>query len=443
MKRIEINPVSRIEGHAKVVVFVDELGKVERTFFQTTELRGYEKLVMGLPAEEVPRVVSTICGICRAVHFTASLKAVDHIFGVTPPEAAENIRRIVLYANIIEDHAASLLLLALPDLVGERDIFSSFNRIGVDVAKNLMKRRSYAIKIIEMLAGRFLHPVAAVPGGWAKKPDSRELEKIERFSEELIQLGVEIFDLVKSLLPEDDGYEVDDMLYLTTKRENAEFYDGTQVVLNCEGDKVLSFTESNYESHVIEVVERHSYAKLGMISTDDGTRAAITGVPARFIAGFDRHDTSKEIYMAVRKNVGTCRLNPFESYLLRALEIVYCAEEMNSILRNGDFSGSIVNREYRMTKEGVGIVEAPRGTLIHHYRTDGSGRITFARIITPTQFNIPAINRLLNDRLRGMEAGNDALSMAEKIIRTFDPCMACSTHSLDGRAGIKLEVVRR
>ncbi|WP_456370947.1 Ni/Fe hydrogenase subunit alpha [Geoglobus sp.] len=426
-----------------MVVFVDELGKVERTFFQTTELRGYEKLVTGLPAEEVPRVVSTICGICRAVHFTASLKALDRIFGVTPTETAENIRRIVLYANVIEDHAASLLLLALPDLVGERDVFSSFNRIGVDVAKNLMKRRSYAVKIIEMLAGRFLHPVAAVPGGWAKRPDGRELEKIERFSGELIQLGVEIFDLVRSLLPEDEGYEIDDMFYLTTKRDGAEFYDGNQVVLNCEGEEVLSFAEGDYESHVREVVERHSYARLGMISRDGEAKAAVTGVPARFLAGFDRHDVSREIYRTVRKSLRPCPLNPFGNYLLRALEIVYCAEEMNSILRNGDFGGSIANREYRMSKEGVGIVEAPRGTLIHHYRTDGSGKVTFARIITPTQFNIPAINRLLNERLRGVEVSGEALDTAEKIIRTFDPCMACSTHSLDGKTGIKFEVVRR
>lgn len=443
MKRIEINPVSRIEGHAKVIIFADEQGRIEKTFFQTTELRGYEKLVTGLPAEEVPRVVSTICGICRAVHFTASLKAIDGIFGVSPTEVAENIRRIVLYANVIEDHAASLLLLALPDLVGEKDVFSSFNRIGVDVVKNLMKKRSYAVKIIEMLAGRFLHPVSAVPGGWAKRPDDREIEKIEKYSRELIQLGVELFDLVQSLMPEDEVFSVEGMLYLSTKKEGVEFYDGEQVVHNHNGEEVFTFSENDYGSYVREVAEKYSYAKLAMLNVNDRNAAAITGVPARFYTGFGRYEVSGEIYRELSKSMDPSSLNPVKNYLLRALEIIYCAEAMNDVVRNADFTGSIANRDYRIAQEGTGIVEAPRGTLIHHYRTDRSGNITFARIITPTQFNIPAINRLLNESLEGAEINDHTLNHAENIIRTFDPCMACSTHSIDGKTTVKFEVVGR
>ncbi|WP_457591558.1 Ni/Fe hydrogenase subunit alpha [Geoglobus sp.] len=443
MKKIEINPVSRIEGHAKVMIFADEQGKIERAFFQTTELRGYEKLVTGLPAEEVPRIVSTICGICRAVHFTASIKAMDEIFGTTPTEVAESIRKIVLYANIIEDHAASLLLLALPDLVGERDVFASFNRVGVDVVKNLMKKRGNAVKIIEMLAGRFLHPVAAVPGGWAKKPDSKEVEMIEKFSRELIQMGIEVFDLIHSLMPEDETFSAENIAYLTTKRDGAEFYDGNLTVLSGKGEDMLSFSPRNYESYVMEVTQQHSYAKLAMIHMNGENTAAITGVPARFYAGLEKYEVSRELYREISKEMDPSFLNPMKSYLLRALEIVHCAEAMNDTVRNTDFTGSIVNPDYRITQEGIGVVEAPRGTLIHHYRTDSSGNITFARIITPTQFNISVINRLLNDGLSGEELNDHALNHAEKIIRTFDPCMACSTHAIDGKTTVKFEIVRR
>ncbi|NOY11801.1 MAG: Ni/Fe hydrogenase subunit alpha [Archaeoglobi archaeon] len=443
MRRIEINPVSRIEGHARVTIFADERDRVERVFFQTTELRGYEKLVLGLPAEEVPRVVSTICGICRAVHFTAALKALDGVFGVTPPEDAEKIRRLVLYANVIEDHAASLLILALPDLVGERDVFSSFNRIGVDVAKNLLKKRSYAVKVIEMLAGRFLHPVSAVPGGWSKRPERKEVELIRRYSKELVQLGMELFDLVHSLIGEVQEFDVKSLHYLATSGRGAEFYDGVQRVMNGDSEEVLSFSERDYDAFVRERVEEHSYAKNAVVNAGRQDFEVITGVAARFHAGFERYDLSSELYRGLSEIIKPQVISPVRNYLLRALEVVYCAEAMVDIAENTDFTGPLVNRDYRITREGIGIVEAPRGTLIHHYRTDGSGNVVKARIITPTQFNIPAMNALLNEGLKGREANAEAMSYAENLIRTFDPCMACSTHSLDGKTMVEFEIVRK
>ena len=173
--KIEINPISRIEGHAKVTIFLDSNGKVEQTFFQATELRGYEKILVGMPMEEVPRIVSTICGICRAIHFVAALKAADQIFGVEASEAAKLIREMLICAHFIEDHAIALFALAMPDFLSpeERSIFGVMRNLG-DLGRELLRKRGYAVKILQILGGRNAHPVAAVPGGWAKKMSDEE-----------------------------------------------------------------------------------------------------------------------------------------------------------------------------------------------------------------------------------------------------------------------------
>ncbi len=219
MKRIEINPVSRIEGHAKVAIFLNEKGDVENAFFQATEFRGYEKLLVNMPIEEVPRVVSTICGICRAIHFIAALKALDQIYGVEATETARIIREMLTHAHIVEDHILTLLALSLPDFISpeNRSIFGVIKRIGEENAREILKKRGYAVKIIEMLGGKHLHPVPAIPGGWSKRIEEEERVKIENYSKEIVNLSQKIVEMTEIAILENKELLEDENLKFNFK----------------------------------------------------------------------------------------------------------------------------------------------------------------------------------------------------------------------------------
>ena len=196
MKKIEINPITRLEGHGKIAIFLDDKGNVDDAFFQVVEFRGYEKFLQGMPIEEVPRTVSTICGVCRGVHFTASMKASDQVYGVEPTPTGRKLREMFFNAHYIEDHAVILYALGLPDYVvgpesspAERNIVGLIQKVGVEVGKEVLRKRGLAVKIFELLGGKPNHPVAALPGGWSKRLSEEERQQIEKWADELIELG--------------------------------------------------------------------------------------------------------------------------------------------------------------------------------------------------------------------------------------------------------------
>lgn len=446
MRTIRLEPVSRIEGHAKVTVFVDRNGFIERVFFQASEIRGYEKLLTGLQIKEAPRIVSTICGICRAVHFISALKACDQVYGVEPTELSENIRKIVLYANIVEDHTASLLLLALPDIINANDVLSSFQKIGLQNIKSMLERRREAVNIIERLGGRFLHPVAGVPGGWARKPDRSDMEKIEKSAEKVLSLGVDVYELLASLIDIENSEKFEhpsDLFYISLSDDGAEFYDGSVCVFDSKSSKVVEFKTNEVDSFIDESFRDYSYSKEASVLLREKKIDVVAGVLSRFHAGFRKYDMSYEIFRDIKKLYDPEHFIPLLSYLIRALEIVYSAENIIEILRCINLSDPIVNEDYRMQRSGIGIVEAPRGLLIHKYETDSHGNIKKVRIITPTQFNINALNIFLNSTYVGKKAFKGVERQIENLIRTFDPCIACSTHSIGGKSDLRIELVRK
>jgi len=213
LKRIEINPITRLEGHGKIDIFLDDKGNVAEVFFQVLELRGFEKILVGLPIEEVPRIVSTICGVCRAVHHTAATKAADGVYGVEPTETAKKIRELFLNAHYVEDHAIILYALGLPDfIVGpeadptERNIIGLVKKVGVDIAKEVLRKRSYAVKILEMLGGKPIQPVAGLPGGWSKRITEEERKEIEKYAKELVELGKTTLQIFEDVILKNEKY---------------------------------------------------------------------------------------------------------------------------------------------------------------------------------------------------------------------------------------------
>ncbi len=278
MKKIEINPITRLEGHGKIAIFLDDAGDVKDAFFQVVELRGYEKFLQGMPVEELPRTVSTICGVCRGVHFTASMKAVDEVYGVKPTEVARKIREIYFCSHYIEDHALVLYALGLPDyIMGPesdpkiRNIVGLISKLGKETVKDVLVKRSLAVKIFEMLGGKPNHPVAALPGGWSKHISEPERDKIDKWADELIEFGkmtVKIFKDIVLRNPDylklitSDVYHVK-VGYMGTVDGNnhVTYYDGTQKVISPNGELVGDFYGAEYLDFISERVLPWSYLK--------------------------------------------------------------------------------------------------------------------------------------------------------------------------------------
>ncbi len=444
--KIEINPISRIEGHAKVTIFLDSNGRVEQAFFQATELRGYEKILVGMPMEEVPRVVSTICGICRAIHFVAALKAADQIFGVEASEAAKLIREMLICAHFIEDHTVALLALAMPDFLSpeERSIFGVMKRLG-NLGRELLRKRGYAVKILQILGGRNIHPVAAVPGGWTKKMSDEEMGLIERYSRELLDLGLKIVDV----LEREANINLDcklELNYMATvdKRGMLNLYDGYQVVKSSDGKEIDRFVGKEYLDVIAERVVPWSYSKvpylkkLGWSGFRDGSSFYLVGPLARLKIA-DLTPVARE---TLERLSDYSMRNVMFNHLARAVEIVYAAERLMELSRE-DVSGKLQNEPESVKGEGVGIVEAPRGTLIHHYITDERGIVREANLVVATTQNIGAISIAI--RKVAEKYAGDVKNLMEKVelaIRAFDPCMACATHAINGAIPIEIEIYR-
>ena len=453
MKRIEINPVSRIEGHAKVAIFLNEKGEVENAFFQATEFRGYEKLLVNMPMEEVPRVVSTICGICRAIHFIAALKALDQVYGVEATETARIIREILIHTHIIEDHILILLALSLPDFISpeNRSIFGVIKKIGEENARNILRRRGYAVKIIEMLGGKHLHPVSAIPGGWTKRVEEDERSKIESYAKEIVQLGNQIVEMTETAIIENSELLEDESLRFELKslgtvdrRRRMCFYHGNQIVVDEKGREVLRFTGKEYSDVIEERVVKWNYSKIPYLK-DLANDIFVVGSLARInVTSKLSTPFASEAIERLFEFVNEHPLSKLPLYhWCRAIETLFAAEKLYELSQEEELTSPDISVEVRdVIGEGVGIVEAPRGTLIHHYITDSRGIVRDANIISPTTMNMNAINETVKRVASLGKINEDTLNKIEISIRFFDPCIACATHSLDGKLPLRFEIYK-
>lgn len=465
MKRVEISPASRIEGHAKVAIFLNERGEVQDAFFQATELRGYEKFLAGMPMEEVPRVVSTICGICRAIHFVAALKASDGVFGVEPTETAVRIREMMMHAHFVEDHAITLYALGLPDFipaeVEDRNIFGLFRVLGKEFGREVLRRRGYAVRILEILGGKHIHPVSGIPGGWSKKLDEEERAKIERYSREILELGVKTVELAEELIApkveefSNDSFSLEVNFAGTVDRRGAlNLYDGYQKVIDPSGKEIVSFSGHDYSEVIAERVVPWSYSKIPYLKRigwtgfveDSETGLYMVGPAARFNVA-DRLTTplAREAFERVLEFAGEKPLkNVILNHWIRAIELLYAAERLYELSQDEEITGPVTTEISEVIGEGVGIVEAPRGLLIHHYTTDARGVVRSANLIVATTHNMGAINLAVKKAarkfIRNGEVNDEAINRIEMAFRAFDPCIACATHSINGRYPLELEV---
>jgi len=465
-ERITINPVTRLEGHGKIEIFLDDNGQVQDAYFQVTELRGFERFCVGRPVEELPRIMPNICGVCPTPHNLASLKAIDMVYGVAPTETAKLIRKLQLLAAYVEDHFLHFFFLASPDFIvgsekspAERNILGVMKEVGLEIGRKVIEVRKRTREIIRLIAGKPAHPEAGLPGGVSRGISEEErgfVEETAKISIDFARFALKLFkekvlsnksnmDLILS-----DAYRletcymglVDDYL-----RQN--YYEGNLRVIDPKGKEIAFFHPRNYGEFIGEWVEEWTYVRLthlrkvgwNGLNEGEGTSLYRVGPLGRFnvCEGMATPLAQKEYEYMVSVLGKPCHLT-MAYHWARLLEALQAAEEIYVIAKDPLLTGKdIRNTNLRMIGKGVGCVEACRGVLIHDYETDNQGLATKINLIVATQHNAApiclSVKKAAKEFIKdGKVLNKDGLlNMVEMAFRAYDPCLGCATHTIGWR----------
>lgn len=466
-KEIVIQPVSRIEGHAKVTIQLDDSGNVSDTMVNVVELRGFEKFCIGRPVEELPRIVTSICGVCPWSHHLASAKACDAVFGVEIPSAGRKLRELCNAVAYTEEHILHFYFLAGADFVMGPDAdYSVRNVIGIagkvpDVAKKVVRCRHLAAKMLQIISGKSIHPVAAVPGGYSKVLTAEEKDECLKMANEILDLAKFSIDFAKKdIFPKyieavkTLGVIKTGFLGTVAKDGTLDLYDGVLRLMQADG----SYEDFNYEQYtdyIEEHIEPWTYLKFpymkkaGKLSMDLDNPVGVyrTNTLARLnVCDRIRTPLAQKEFEEYRKEFG----RPVQLTLLynwaRLIELLYNAEYAIQLLNDPEITSKDIRIPVKpRAARGVGCVEAPRGTLIHDYETDADGIVTNVNLIVGTTHNNAPINmsvkRAAIDLIKDGKYDQGILNMIEMSIRAYDPCLSCATHNLDGRIPVKIDVM--
>ncbi len=467
-KFITIEPASRLEGEAKISIFLDENGNVKDAFFQVIELRGFEQFCIGRPVEEMPRITSRICGVCSWAHHMASAKAADIVFGREITETARRIRELSYNAHIIYSHTIHFYIMAAADFLLSPEISPSRrNIIGLlkerpEIVKQALKLRLNTKRIQEIIGGKATHPTAMIPGGVSKPvslEERDEIAKLVRENLELAEKGLELFENEIYEKFKDEILAEENILRtyyvgLVDERDCYNFYDGLIKVVDPNGKEYAKFKSHEYRNHIAEHVESWCYSKfpylknVGWKGFVDGVESGIYRVgPLARLNVTDEcfGEKANEHLKKMREELGNPVHHTLAFHWARLIEILDASERMLELLSDDTIiGGDILNTEGEYAGEGVGVVEAPRGLLIHHYIADENGLVKNANIIVATTCNMAAINlSVKNAAKRYIKRGkisDKVLNMVEIAFRAYDPCLACATHSLPGLMNISLTI---
>jgi NAD-reducing hydrogenase large subunit len=458
-QKIVIDPVTRIEGHSKISIHLDEQGHVEEAYFHVTQFRGFEKFCEGRPFSEMPSLMARICGICPVSHLVASAKACDAILAVRIPDNAVRLRKILNLAQIVQSHALSFFYLSAPDLLlgmdsdpAKRNVFG-LAEANPAMARDGVRLRQFGQQVIEWLAGKRIHPTWVVPGG-VNEPLSAEVrDRILAGIPEAMAIARRALDWFKAEMErfreEIRTFANAPTLFmgLVGKNGGLEHYDGKLRFLDAGGKIVQDGLEGDdYPTAIAELAHPWTYLKTAYykpLGYPDGIYRVGPLARLNIIDGCDTPLASQE-WAEFRELDRGAVLSSFYYHYARLIEIVYALEKIEEMLGLPEILDPNVRAFARANNsEGVGVAEAPRGTLIHHYKVDSNGLITWANLIIATGHNNAAMNRGVLQVARHFVHGNKLtegmLNRVEAVIRTFDPCLSCSTHA-DGRMALEVSL---
>ncbi len=445
---IVIDPVTRIEGHSKITIQLDEHGTVQAAHFHVTQFRGFEKLCEGRPFYEMPALMARICGICPVSHLIASAKACDAILAVRIPEAAEKLRRVMNLAQIVQSHALSFFHLSLPDfLLGmdsdpvRRNLFGVAER-DREMARDGIRLRQFGQEIIELLGGKRIHPAWVVPGGVSEPLTVERRDKILASVPEAKDIVSRVLLWFKRQIPE-FREEIrtfanfpSHFMALSKEDGGLAFYKGSIRIIDAEGEIVENFPAEDYASHIGEAVEPWSYLKSPYYKKL-GYPAGLYRVGPLARINMARHcgtPFADQELAEFRELSRQMVLSSFYYHYARLIEMLFAVERIEVLLNDSEILSKHV-RAYAGPNnfEGVGVAEAPRGTLIHHYKIDESGLMKTANLLIATAHNNLAMNRgvlqVAKHFITGPSVPEGMLNRVEAVIRAYDPCLSCSTHA--------------
>ncbi len=459
-RTIRIDPVTRIEGHAKVFLELDEDGEIASAGLVVNELRGFERILVGMAAEQMPLVTARICGVCPTAHHLAATDALEHAAGVTPPPAAKLLRELMYMGHLIHSHTLSLFVLQGPDLIMGLDADPAVrNIVGVvqanpDAAKKALRCRSLGQKINELVGGRGTHPVTSVAGGITFELDDSRHKMLSGWADETLALLSELVPLAKGLLLQQielhpalmADWIVPAWSLGTVKDGRISMLDGPLRAVDEAGNTRLEFPAEAYDGHLEESVIEWSYMKQVHIKDGDRHHEYRVGPMARINVGGTYGTPLADAELATLRELGgqPCHAVVLQTYS-RLIELLYAAERAQEILRDPALGGPTRVPVQFTGGRGVGHVEAPRGTLIHDYEIDDQGLVRSANLIVATQQNYASINRVIAQAAASHVLGkaDDAalLNAVEFGIRCFDPCLSCATHAL-GEMPMEIAITR-
>lgn len=471
-REIVIDPITRLEGHGKIDIFLDAKGNVEKAFFQVPELRGFEKFAQGRPAEDMPQITSRICGVCPTAHHMASTKALDDLYKVEPPSAAKKIRELIYSAFFVEDHALHFFFLGGPDFVvgptapkAQRNILGVLGKVGLEIGREVIGVRKQLRDLISLAAGKVIHPVFGLPGGISKALTKEDQEKFIAGAERAVKFGLFSLQIFNDVVLKNKQYveTITSDTYthktyymgLVDDQNRVNFYDGQLRVVDPNGKEFLKFRAQDYLKHVAEHVEPWSYIKfcylkgIGWKGFVDGPDSGIYAVaPLARLNAAEGMATPKaqEAYREFYKTLGGKPVHhTLANHWARLIELLYAAERMQELANDPEIINPNVRTIPTATPtEGIGVVEAPRGTLFHHYQTDEKGVITKANLIVATQNNAARIAMSVDKAARGVikngKVDDGILNLVEIAFRAYDPCHGCATHALPGQMPLIVRV---
>jgi F420-non-reducing hydrogenase large subunit len=465
MKTITIDPITRLEGHGRIDIFLGDDGKVANAYLRIPELRGFEQFCVGRPVEELPRITTRICGVCPEAHHMASAKACDAVYRVEIPPAARKLRELLYNVFYVADHAVHFYVLAGPDFVvgpdapkAERNVFGLIHKVGVETGRKVLLARAAAQEVIALLGGKSIHQVTSLPGGVTRGLSEAERQRVEEICVGLVEFGKFTLQVLDKFVLSQSGYldlirsedfrQETHSIGLVDGLNRPNFYDGQIRVVDTQGREVAKFAPAEYLSHIAEHVEPWSYLKFpylkkfGWKGIVDGAESGMyRAAPLARINVADRMSTplAQEQYERMMATLGGPPVHHTLAYhWARVIELVNAAEHALELARDPEITDPNIRAIPTETPgEGVGVVEAPRGILFHHYVTDERGIVRSVNLIVGTTNNYAAINHSVKKAAKGLIDRNGALTegvlnMIEMAFRAYDPCMGCATHALPG-----------
>jgi len=473
MQRITIDPITRLEGHGKIEIFLNDDGDVANTYFQIPELRGFEQFVVGRPVEEMAVITNRICGVCPDAHHMAAAKACDAVYHVDPPRPAKLLRELLYSAFYCADHTTHFYALAAPDFVlgpdapvPQRNILGVIHKVGLEIGGKVIQMRKYGHTVIEMIGGRAVHPCTSVPGGMSHgitEEQRQEIERMGRWAIEFAQFSLQLFNDVvlanetyKELILGDTYYHRTYSIGLVDDNAQVNFYDGKVSVVDPDGQRIGTYAPTEYTEWIAEHVEPWTYLKfpylkkVGWKGFVDGKDSGVYfATPLSRLNAADGMATPlaqaeyEKFYSALGGKPVHHRL---AIHWARLIELLYAAERWVELATDADITSDNFRTVPTATPtEGVAIVEAPRGTLTHHYITDERGLVQKANLIVGTTNNYAAISMSISKAARtlirkGTVITEGLLNRIEMAFRAYDPCFGCATHSLPGQMPLEVTI---